>query len=123
MHITSLEKQTVRIGAKLLADLQLLEKQTPFSYSEIARKAVRKFRRLRPDLSGMEVDSTYTGTVLRFELEQKLDPEDLRRILTWYISLHDLSKPFYMPPEIPETVAQGERVIACILEEKHTKIA
>ncbi len=41
MHITSLEKQTVRIGAKLLADLQLLEKQTPFSYSEIARKAER----------------------------------------------------------------------------------
>lgn len=105
MHITSLEKQTVRIGAKLLADLQLLEKQTPFSYSEIARKAIRKFRSLRPDLSGVEVDSTYTGTVLRFELEQKLDPEDLRRILTWYISLHDLSKPFYMPPEIPETVA------------------
>lgn len=106
MHITSLEKQTVRIGAKLLADLQLLEKQTPFSYSEIARKAIRKFRRLRPDLSGVEVDSTYTGTVLRFELEQKLDPEDLRRILTWYISLHDLSKPFYMPPKIPETVAR-----------------
>ena len=98
MHITSLEKQTVRIGAKLLADLQLLEKQTPFSYSEIARKAVRKYRRLRPDLSGIEVDSTYTGTVLRFELEQKLDPEDLRRILTWYISLHDLSKPFYTHP-------------------------
>ena len=41
MHITSLEKQTVRIGAKLLADLQLLEKQPPFSYSEIARKAER----------------------------------------------------------------------------------
>ena len=98
MHITSLEKQTVRIGAKLLADLQLLEKQTPFSYSEIARKAVRKFRRLRPDLSGIEVDSTYAGTVLRFELEQKLDPEDLRRILTWYISLHDLSKPFTQLP-------------------------
>ena len=106
MHITSLETQTVRIGAKLLADLQLLEKQTPFSYSEIARKAVRKYRRLRPDVSGIVVDSTYTGTVLRFELEQKLDPEDLRRILTWYISLHDLSKPFYMPPEIPETVAR-----------------
>lgn len=105
MHITPLKKQTVRIGARLLADLQLLEKQTPFSYSEIARKAVRKFRRLRPDLSGIEVDSTYTGTVIRFELEQKLDPEDLRRILAWYISLHDLSKPFYMPPEIPETVA------------------
>ncbi len=105
MHITSLEKQTVRIGAKLLADLQLLEKQTPFSYSEIARKAVRKYRSLCPDLSGIEVDSTYTGTVLRFELEERLDPEDLRRILTWYISLHDLSKPFYMPPEIPETVA------------------
>lgn len=106
MHIASLKNQTVRIGAKLLADLQLLEKQTPFSYSEIARKAVRKFRRLRPDLSGIEVDSTYTGTVIRFELEQKLDPEDLRRILTWYISLHDLSKPFYMPPKIPETVAR-----------------
>lgn len=105
MHITPLKKQTVRIGARLLADLQLLEKQTPFSYSEIARKAVRKFRRLRPDLSGIEVDSTYTGTVIRFELEEKLDPEDLRKILTWYISLHDLSKPFYMPPEIPETVA------------------
>lgn len=106
MHTTSLKKQTVRIGAKLLADLQLLEKQTPFSYSEIARKAVRKYRRLRPDLSGIEVDSTYTGTVIRFELEQKLDPEDLRRILAWYISLQDLSKPFYMPPEIPETVAR-----------------
>lgn len=101
MHIPSLKKQTVRIGAGLLADLQLLEKQTPFSYSEIARKAVRKYRRLRPDLSGMELDSTYTGTVLRFELEQKLDPEDLRRILTWYISLHDLSKPFYKPPGNP----------------------
>ena len=98
MHITSLEKQTVRIGAKLLADLQLLEKQSPFSYSEIVRKAVRKYRRLRPDLSAVEVDSTYTGTVLRFELEQKLDPEDLRRILTWYISLHDLSKPFAQLP-------------------------
>ena len=105
MHIT-LKKQTVRIGARLLADLQLLEKQTPFSFSEIARKAVRKYRRLHPDLSGIEVDSTYTGTVLRFELEQKLDPEDFRKILTWYISLHDLSKPFYMPPEIPETVAR-----------------
>ena len=63
-----------------------------------APNAVRKYRRLRPDLSAVEVDSTYTGTVLRFELEQKLDPEDLRRILTWYISLHDLSKPFAQLP-------------------------
>lgn len=106
MPIKNYEKQTVRIGGKLLADLQTLERQTPFSFSMIARKAVRKFRRLRPDLSGIEVDSTYTGTVLRFELEYKLNPEDLRKILTWYIRLQDLSKPFYTAPEIPETVAK-----------------
>ena len=106
MLIRKMQKQTVRIGGKLLADLQLLEKQTPFSYSGIARKAIRKFRHLRPDLSAVLPDSTYSGTVLRFELEFKIAPEDLRKILAWYIGLQDLSKPFYMPPEIPETVAK-----------------
>lgn len=104
--IKNYEKQTVRIGGKLLADLQTLERQTPFSFSAIARKAVRKFRRLRPDLSAIAPDSTYAGTVIRFELENKLNPEDLRKILTWYIGLQDLSKPFYIAPQIPETVAK-----------------
>lgn len=106
MLIKKMQKQTVRIGGKLLADLQLLEKQTPFSYSEIARKAIRKYRRIRPDLSASTPDSTYSGSVLRFELEFKIAPEDLRKILTWYISLQDLRKPFYTAPEIPETVAK-----------------
>ena len=82
MPIKNYEKQTVRIGGKLLADLQTLERQTPFSFSMIARKAVRKFRRLRPDLSAITPDSTYSGSVIRFELEYKLNPEDLRKILT-----------------------------------------
>ena len=100
------EKQTIRIGGKLLADLQILEKQTPFSFSGIARKAIRKFRRLRPDLSAITPDSTYSGSVIRFELEYKIAPEDLRKILVWYIGMYDLSKPFYTAPEIPETVAK-----------------
>ena len=106
MFVRKWEKQTVRIGGQLLKDLQKLERQTPFSFSEMARKAVRKYRRLRPDLSAIEPDSTYTGSVIRFELEYRLDPEDLRKILTWYISLQDLSKTFYTAPEIPETVAK-----------------
>lgn len=101
MLIRKYQKQTVRIGGKLLADLQLLEKQTPFSFSEIARKAIRKYRRIRPDLSTITPDSTYSGSVIRFELEYKIAPEDLRKILAWYIGLHDLSKPFYTAPEIP----------------------
>lgn len=106
MLIRKYRKQTVRIGEKLLADLQILEKQTPFSYSEIARKAIRKYRRIRPDLSAITPDSTYSGSVIRFELEYKIAPEDLRKILVWYIGMYDLSKPFYTPPEIPETVAK-----------------
>ncbi len=106
MLIRKYQKQTVRIGGKLLADLQLLEKQTPFSYSEIARKAIRKYRRIRPDLSAVAPGSTYAGSVIRFELEFKIAPEDLRKILVWYIGMYDLSKPFYTPPEIPETVAK-----------------
>ena len=105
MLIRKYRKQTVRIGEKLLADLQILEKQTPFSYSEIARKAIRKYRRIRPDLSAITPDSTYSGSVIRFELEFKIAPEDLRKILVWYIGMYDLSKPFYTPPEIPKTVA------------------
>lgn len=101
MLIRKMQKQTVRIGEKLLADLQILEKQTPFSFSEIARKAIRKYRRIRPDISAITPDSTYTGSVLRLELEYKIAPEDLRKILAWYISLQDLRKPFYTPPEIP----------------------
>lgn len=100
------EKQTIRIGGKLLTDLQTLERKTPFSYSAIARKAIRKYRRLRPDLSAITPDSTYSGSVIRFELECKLAPEDLRKILVWYIGMQDLSKPFYIAPEIPETVAK-----------------
>ena len=106
MFVRKWEKQTVRIGGQLLKDLQKLERQTPFSFSEMARKAVRKYRRLRPDLSAIEPDSTYTGNVIRFELEYRLDPEDLRKILTWYIGLYDLNKPFYTAPEIPEMVAK-----------------
>ena len=106
MLVRKWEKQTVRIGGQLLKDLQKLERQTPFSFSEMARKAVRKYRRLRPDLSAIEPDSTYTGSVIRFELEYRLDPEDLRKILTWYIGLYDLNKPFYTAPEIPEMVAK-----------------
>lgn len=106
MLIRKYRKQTVRIGGKLLTDLQTLERQTPFSFSEIARKAIRKYRRIRPDLSAITPDSTYSGSVIRFELEYKIAPEDLRKILVWYISLQDLRKPFYTPPEIPETVAK-----------------
>ena len=102
MFVRKWEKQTVRIGGQLLSDLQKLERQTPFSFSEMARK----YRRLRPNLSAIDPGSTYAGSVIRFELEYRLDPEDLRKILTWYISLQDLNKPFYTAPEIPETVAK-----------------
>ena len=106
MLVRKWEKQTVRIGGQLLSDLQKLERQTPFSFSEMARKAVRKYRRLRPNLSAIDPGSTYAGSVIRFELEYRLDPEDLRKILTWYIGLYDLNKPFYTAPEIPEMVAK-----------------
>ena len=105
MVVRKWEKQTVRIGGQLLSNLQKLQRQTPFSFSEMARKGVRKYRRLQPDLSAIEPDSTYTGSVIRFELEYRLAPEDLRKILTWYISLQDLNNPFYTVPGIPETVA------------------
>lgn len=101
MLVRKWEKQTVRIGGQLLSDLQKLERQTPFSFSEMARRAVRKYRRLRPDLSAIKPDSTYAGNGIRFELKYRLDSEDLREILTWYIGLQDLSKPFYIAPEIP----------------------
>ena len=110
MLIRKMQKQTVRIGGKLRTDLQILEKQTPFSFSEIARKAIRKYRRIRPDLSTIAPDSTYSGSVIRFELEYKIAPEDLRKILTWYISLQDFNKPFYTPPEIPTEVAKVESI-------------
>lgn len=110
MLVKKYQKQTVRIGGKLLTDLQILEKQTPFSYSEIARKAIRKYRRIRPDLSAITPDSTYSGSVIRFELEFKIAPEDLRKILVWYIGMHDLSKPFYTPPEIPTEVVKVESI-------------
>ena len=105
MLIRKWEKQTVRIGGQLLKDLQKLERQTPFSFSEMARKAVRKYRRLRPDLSAITPDSTYSGSVIRFELEHKLDADDFRKILTWYIKQQDLSKPFYVAPKIPPQTA------------------
>ena len=34
MLVRKWEKQTIRIGGQLLSDLQKLERQTPFSFSE-----------------------------------------------------------------------------------------
>lgn len=96
---------TARISKKLLVDLQKASAKYHFSYSEIARKACRKFFRLRPDLSTFKADSTYEGIPVRFDLIFPIDPDDLRRILTWYLALHDLTAPAYEPPEIPPHVA------------------
>lgn len=96
---------TARISKKLLEDLQKASVKFHFSYSEIARKACRKYFRLRPDLSKIQTDSTYEGIPIRFDLITQIAPEDLRRILIWYLSLHDLVSPAYEPPEIPPHVA------------------
>ena len=66
----------------------------------IVGKALRKWRRTRPDLSDVDPGVTTSGETMNLnvpdELTRNLDPDRIRRIVQWYLDLHDLKpqKPF-----------------------------
>lgn len=74
--------------------------------TEIARKALRKWRRLRPDLSNVDPGATTDGEALSLsipkELTRDLDPDRIRRIIQWYLDLHDLKPPTRFKPDLVE---------------------
>ncbi len=84
----------VRLGNELHENLKTASILYKADYPEIARKAVKKARRLAPDLSNVEPGTTYEGEAFSFDLKGLFegDADTFRRILTWYLSLHDLTK-------------------------------
>lgn len=84
----------VRLGNELHEKIKTASILYKADYPEIARKAVKKARRLAPDLSGIEPGTTYGGEAFSFDLKGLFegDADTFRRILAWYLSLHDLTK-------------------------------
>ena len=78
----------VRFGEKLLSEMRRAELRHGVSYSEIARKALRKTRRQKIILES--ADSTYGGEAIRINVEESefpgVTPAEIRSAIAWYLS-------------------------------------
>ena len=64
----------VRIGEKLLSEMRRAELRHGVSYSEIARKALRKTRRLKIRIKRKKAETTYGGEAIRIDIEESEFP-------------------------------------------------
>lgn len=80
----------VRIGEKLLSEMRRAELHHGVSYSEIARKALRKTRRLKIRIKRKKAETTYGGEAIRIDVEESefpgVTPPEIRSAIAWYLS-------------------------------------
>lgn len=81
----------VRFGAELLEQMRRAGARHGATYSEIARKAVRKSRRLKIALE--RADSTYGGEAIRIDADESEFPgvtgAEIRSAIAWYLSVQN----------------------------------
>ena len=104
----------LRIGPELQQSLAIV-KLLGFSAAEAVSRAARRWERLgKPDLAGVETDTTYGGTVVTVEPPAGMDAETVRRLLGWYFENWPARPPRYRfdPGALAEgkdyTVTSGE---------------
>nr|DAY22046.1 MAG TPA: TraY domain [Caudoviricetes sp.] len=80
----------VRFGEKLLSEMRRAELHHGVSYSEIARKALRKTRRLKIRIKRKKAETTYGGEAIRIDVEESefpgVTPAEIRSAIAWYLS-------------------------------------
>lgn len=78
----------IRFGIELLEQMRQASVCHKVTYSEIARKALRKTRRQKIILES--ADSTYGGEAIRIDVEEsefpRVTPAEIRSAITWYLS-------------------------------------
>ena len=78
----------VRFGVELLDQMRRAGARHGATYSEIARKAVRKSRRLKIALE--RADTTYGGEAIRIDADESEFPgvtgAEIRSAVAWYLS-------------------------------------
>lgn len=85
----------IKLSQELIKMLRRASIQYDFNYSEIAGKALRKYKRLLPELP--DTPSTYKGETYRFSIKTDFEHSEIRAILHWYLELTfaiPLPKPF-----------------------------
>ena len=80
----------VRFGEKLLSEMRAAELRHGVSYSEIARKALRKTRRLKIRIRRKKAETTYQGEAIRIDVKAsefpRVTPAEIRSAVAWYLS-------------------------------------
>ena len=80
----------VRFGEKLLSEMRRAELRHGVSYSEIARKALRKSRRLKVRIRRKKAETTYQGEAIRIDVKESefpgVTPAEIRSAITWYLA-------------------------------------
>lgn len=93
----------IRLSRKIIDLLKEAQAAYGFSYSQIAGKAIRKYNRVKPDLTPIDTDSTYGGETYRLTIISALPHSEIRAILCWYL---DLNLPAQKrEPFIPDQIA------------------
>lgn len=88
----------IRLSGKTLELLRKVAEATGLSHSDIARRSLRKARRIKPDLSAVDPGSTYGGLPVRLDIPEHLtagmNTDDIRAALHWNLERHaHLEKP------------------------------
>lgn len=95
-----------RLSKKTLTALRKAGNAYGLSHSTIVGKALRKYRRIRPDVSGVDVGSTTGGEAIRLNvpanLADGLSQGEIRQALQWYLDLHDLKPADKFAPDLIE---------------------
>lgn len=81
----------VRFGTDLLEQMRWASARHGATYSEIARKAIRRSRRLKIALD--RADTTYGGEAIRIDAEDSEFPgvtgAEIRSAIAWYLSTQE----------------------------------
>ena len=80
----------IRFGIELLEQMRQASVRHKVTYSEIARKALRKTRRLKIRIKRKKAETTYGGEAIRINVEESefpgVTPAEIRSAITWYLS-------------------------------------
>lgn len=78
----------IKISKEEIDSLRAARNAYDVKNSEIAGKALRKYKRLKPSLDVENLPSTTNGESYRFKITTDLKPKMIRAILHWYLQMN-----------------------------------
>lgn len=78
----------IRLSSELIGMLREAGVAYDISYSDIAKKAIRKYSRIKPVLDIDNQETTYQGECYRLDIITDLPAPLIRAVLHWYLDMN-----------------------------------